>query len=319
MLRFAAIAQVMSVSSPDELSRWCATELGAAPTRVLFRSGHLSVVTGLLLSDGRSVVVKLRPDAARVAGCIEVQRRLHAAGYPCPEPLAGPSALGSMVASAETLIAGGTQLDRGGDQPERCAAALADLVAAAPAPGTVPSIEPPPPWAWPSPDAQWPAPDDLACDLNALPGPAWLDDVAEGVRSTLLSSASRRVVIGHTDFESQNVRWSSGALHAVHDWDSVAALLETAIAGLASAMFTATGAPHTEATVDESRRFLDAYRSARGLAWSAQDIRVTWAAGLWVRAFNAKKAYAVGDPQLGAPLQPELPARRRAAGLPGAG
>jgi hypothetical protein len=304
---------------PDDLDRWCVAELAAAPVRVLFRSGHLSVVTGVLLSDGRSVVVKVRPDAARIAGCIEVQRRLHAAGYPCPRPLAGPSALGSMVATAEALVAGGSPLERGGEQPGRFAAALADLVAAAPAPEAVPSLEPPPPWAWPSPRALWPAPDDLACDLNALGGPAWLDEVAVGVRSTLLSSASRDVVVGHTDFESQNVRWSSGALHAVHDWDSVAALPETAIAGLASAMFTATGAPHTEAGVDESRRFLEAYQAARGLSWSTQDIHVAWTAGLWVRAFNAKKAYAAGDHQLGALLQAELAARQQAMGSPGAG
>jgi hypothetical protein len=98
-------------------------------------------------------------------------------------------------------------------------------------------------------------------------------------------------------------------LHAVHDWDSIAALPETAIAGLASAMFTATGEPHTEAGVEESRLFIDAYQAARGLSWSTQDLRVARAAGLWVRAFNAKKAYALGDGGPGARLLAELPAR----------
>jgi hypothetical protein len=52
----------------EDLDRWCAAELGAAPARVLFRAGHLSVVTGVLLGDGREVVVKVRPFAGRIAG-----------------------------------------------------------------------------------------------------------------------------------------------------------------------------------------------------------------------------------------------------------
>ncbi len=73
----------------------------------LFRSGHLSAVIGLRLADGREVVVKVRPDSPRMAGCVEVQRRLLQAGYPCPRPLTGVTSFDGDIATAETSVPGG--------------------------------------------------------------------------------------------------------------------------------------------------------------------------------------------------------------------
>jgi hypothetical protein len=292
---------------PGELAAWCDAHLGSPPRRRLFAAGHLSAVIGVALADGREVVVKVRPGSPRLAACVEVQRHVHRCGFPCPEPLAGPTALGGMSATAETLIAGGTQLTHDADRPVRFAHALVDLVAAAPPSHAIGTLDPPPPWAWPDADAAWPAPDDVNVDLNASPGPAWVDALAGDVREVLLGHAQSVRVVGHVDFESQNVRWTAGgALHAVHDWDSVAALPEPAIAGLASAVFTATGEPLTDARVEESQRFLDAYRTRRGLRWSQAGVAIACAAGLWVRVFNAKKAYACGDPSVGGRLQSEM-------------
>jgi hypothetical protein len=66
---------------PERLTRWCVQNLGSPPAAELFRSGHLSAVFGLRLADGREVVVKIRPDAPRMAACVEVQRHLFQAGY----------------------------------------------------------------------------------------------------------------------------------------------------------------------------------------------------------------------------------------------
>ena len=52
----------------EGLAAWCRRWLGAEPVAVLFRAGYLSEVTGLRLADGREVVVKARPPAARMAG-----------------------------------------------------------------------------------------------------------------------------------------------------------------------------------------------------------------------------------------------------------
>ena len=43
-------------------------------------------------------------------------------------------------------------------------------------------------------------------------------------------------VVGHGDWESQNVRWRGGQAVAVHDWDSVVAQPEAAIAGQPAAL-----------------------------------------------------------------------------------
>ncbi|MEV6159251.1 hypothetical protein AB0L53_53855 [Nonomuraea sp. NPDC052129] len=66
-----------------------------------------------------------------------------------------------------------------------------------------------------------------------------------------------------------------------------------AIAGAAAAVFTETGEPFEAATIDETDRFLEAY--AEGLGWGTEEHEVAWAAGLWVRAFNAKKASVTAD------------------------
>lgn len=294
------------------LSSWCAEHLGAPADAVLFRTGHLAAVAGVRLRDGRQVVVKVRPELARLAGCVEVQRRMAAAGFPCPQPLCDPAPLGDLVATAETLVGGGVQLAADTDRPVHFADALAWLLRLAPAPGAVPSLEPPPPWAWPSAQAAWPAPDDVDADLNAVSGPAWLDALAGTAREVLLQGGTAMPhVVGHVDFESQNLRWLGTALHCVHDWDSVAALPEPAIAGVSSAMFTAGGAPRSEASISESERFLDAFQSARGRRWSDAEMRLAWAAGLWVRAFNAKKSQARGETAEVAVQRAELEARLR--------
>src|SRR2546430_1870584 len=100
---------------PDRLGRWCVEHLGSPPADEIFRSGHLSAVTGLRLADGREVVVKVRPDSPRIAACVEVQRRMFQAGYPCPQPLTGAAAFGDDVATAEAYVPGGAMLPSADD------------------------------------------------------------------------------------------------------------------------------------------------------------------------------------------------------------
>ncbi|MBT2233304.1 phosphotransferase [Nonomuraea sp. NEAU-A123] len=297
-----------------DLRAWCETWLGSVPVHELFRTGHLSVVLGVELADGRAVVLKRRPASARVQGCVEVQRHLSRAGFPCPSPLTDAVPLAGWTVSAETYVPGGVQLDRDADRPRLFAEALARFVRLAPAPDAVSSVAPAPPWVgWAHGSAGvWPWPDDMDVDLNTRPGPAWLDDLGRRVRDRLVA-VRHASVIGHGDWESQNLRWQDHRLHAVHDWDSVVCLPEPAIAGAAAAVFTETGGPLEAATIDETDRFLAAY--ARGGDWGAEEHEIAWAAGLWVRAFNAKKASLVdgGSPVLDR-LAHEAKTRLRRAG-----
>lgn len=280
------------------LSEWCERWLGAAPARTLLRDGRLSTVLGLELADGRRVVVKARAPVARLEGCRCVQGRLAEAGFPAPRPLAGPAPLGALAASAEALLPGGRQLGARPGAPGKFARTLARLVALAPEAAHVPSLDPPPAWLrFDHAEAgPWPSPETTPVDLNAAGGPPWLDELATRVRSVLAATALPRVV-GHGDFESQNVRWRAGRLHVVHDWDSVFAAPEAVIAGAAAATFPARG-PHPDtAGFGESAEFLRAYAAGRGRAWSDEEGALGWSAGLWVMAYNAKIALVEGDPE----------------------
>src|SRR5215510_5785064 len=111
---------------------------------MLFEITHLTVVAGLRLTDGREVVVKARPPADRIRGCVYVQRHLWAAGFPCPEPLAGPAPMGALTATAEAFIPGGMALEPGPDSPRLFAEALAALIRLTPPAALVPTLAPPP-------------------------------------------------------------------------------------------------------------------------------------------------------------------------------
>jgi hypothetical protein len=81
----------------------------------------------------------------------------------------------------------------------------------------------------------------------------------------------------------------------------------------------AGGGPGEAATVEQTGQFLAAYEQARGRPWTAAERQAWWAAGLWVRAFNAKKQrMAGGGPQLDR-LAGEVAERAARAGLDLAG
>jgi Phosphotransferase enzyme family len=272
--------------------RW----LGHPPVDVLFTAGHLSTVVGVRLFDGRRVVIKARPlPSARVAVSARVQASLPGIGFPCPLPLAGPQPLGPLTATAETYLPGGAILPAGADLTVVSARALARLIALTPPADTAAGLDPPPPWAWPLHDQGdiWPVPDDCEADLNAHPGPPWLDVLGHRIRDRLNQCRPSLYppVVGHIDWEAQNLRWTDdGHLHAVHDWDSLAIHPEPVTVGLAAAVHTATGQPFTEATTGQAQAFLTAYQQAGHQTFTPDETQQAWAAGLWVRAFNAKKA-----------------------------
>jgi hypothetical protein len=286
----------VTVVIAEPIAEWCERWLGSKPTSVLFTSDKISAVVGLRLADGREVVVKSRPPQERLLGCTAGPRHLWSAGFPCAEPLAGPAPLGDLVATAERYVAGGTPLERDGDAPIRFAEPLARQVAlAAEISERVPTLEPPPYWARWDHDlaATWPP--DPNVDLNVPAGPAQLDDVGERARRRLTRPHGLPKVIGHCDWESQNLGWRDGKLHVAHDWDSLARRPEAAIAGMTSLMFPSTGTTNEPATLEESESFLHAYERARGRAFSADEREIAWAASAWIGGWKAKKAALYGD------------------------
>jgi hypothetical protein len=231
-----------------------------------------------------------------MAACVEVQRRLFASGYPCPEPLTGAAPFGDGVATAEAYVPGGTLLPSAGHSAWAFAGAFARLVTLAPQPAEVPTLDPPPSWAdWNhAGDGLWPHPEDPDVNLNEVAGPAWIDDTGRRARDRLRAGASQ-AVIGHCDWLAANLRWTGDQLLVVHDWDSVTADSEAVLAGFAAALYS-TVSVKQPATVEETQRFLVAYRDAHGRELSADELELSWAAGVWTRAYDARCQHAVGQP-----------------------
>src|SRR5262249_35015898 len=105
-LRYCRPMSTISVAD-GEIAAWCRGHLGSESAEVLFTMGHLSSVSGLALRDGRQIVLKIRPTARRLVACAAVHRHLYRAGFPCPQPLAGPEPLAGYAADAELLVPGG--------------------------------------------------------------------------------------------------------------------------------------------------------------------------------------------------------------------
>lgn len=281
----------MPIIEPQTIDAWCRRTFGAAVVREIFSSGHLGQVVAVVLDDGRSVVVKVRPPSRRLQAVVAVQRQLHDRGVPCPRPLAGPVLLEGQAITAEIYVPAGPP-PTNGPPPEECAALLGAVISAAPPPHAAADLAPAPPWVlWDHPgDATWPEPDDLRVDLNGSGGPDWLDDAGKAVRRRLREDDSA-VTVGHVDWEAHNMGWEHEVPVVVYDWDSLAIRSEAAIAGAAATVFGSTTGTTIAATIEQTAAFLDVYMVMRP-QWRERDREVAWAAGLWVLLYNAKKECA---------------------------
>jgi hypothetical protein len=283
---------------PDWLPAWCLDQLGSEPVGVLFRVRQVSMVFGLRLAGGRDVVVKARADDGRAPSCVAAQARLAERGFPCARPLTPATVAGSLAVHAEEFRPGGEVLP--GDSPEvavRYAEVFARLMAELAGVTVAPPL-PNPPWVrWDHADSGlWPA---IGCLDNRDQGavPAYVADTAARARRRLLA-ADLPCVLGHADFEAQNLRWHGQQVWAVHDWDSLAWQPEAPLAGAASGSFASAGPPAL-APIESSETFLAAYQAIRGRLFTAVEQRMAWAASVWMAAYNAREEALHGDAPVG--------------------
>jgi hypothetical protein len=257
----------------------------------LMRAGHVSTVVGVRLCDGREVVIKVRPRAARLARCLAVQEQVADWGFPCPRPVSGVIDLDGWSTSVEQYLPGGTPHPDTGRAAGPFAVAFARLVELAPQ-AAAEDLRPAPAWNCWNHDRPglWPVADDLTVDLDRVGGPEWIDRAAAEARTRLRAHRAPTITT-HGDWYAANLRWAGDRLLVAHDWDSVIADTEAAAVGFAAAAYTASG-PGGEATIAETEEFLDAYAKARGNALERDEQECAWAAGVWLRAYDAKKQSA---------------------------
>ncbi|MCO1656226.1 phosphotransferase [Pseudonocardia humida] len=299
---------------PDWVAPWCREHLGGDPVDVLFAVRQMSAVFGLRLADGAQVVVKARADDGRAASCVAAQARLAGRGFPCARPLTPAVGVGALAVHAEEFRPGGDVLR--GDSPDvavRYAEVFAALMAGLADVRVTPPL-PNPRWARWDHDGPglWPGIGFLdERDQSAVP--AHVVDTAGRARRRLLAADLPRV-LGHADFEAQNLRWRGRRVWVVHDWDSLAWQPEAALVGAAGGSFAGAGPP-TLAPIESSEAFLAAYQELRRRAFTAQEREVAWAASLWPAAHNARWEALHGDsPVSGRALRAQAAERLRRAG-----
>jgi len=283
---------------PGWLAAWCLDHLGDEPAEVLFQLQQVSMVFGLRLAGGTDVVVKARADNGRAVSCVAAQARLAERGFPCARPLTPVVGVGPLAVHAEEFRPGGDVLH--GDSPgiaTRCAEVFARLMAELAGVTVAPPL-PNPPWVrWDHADpGVWPAMEFLDNQDQSVV-PAYVGETAERARGRILA-AGLPCVLGHADFEAQNMRWHGREVWAVHDWDSLAWQPEAALAGAASGSFASAGPPRL-APVESSAAFLVAYQTIRGRLFTAVEQEIAWAASLWMAAYNAREEALCGGTSVG--------------------
>jgi hypothetical protein len=219
--------------------------------------------------------------------CVAAQKLLAEGGFPCPLPLTPVVLAEGFAVHAERFVGGG-ELDAE-DTPAAAAKSarlLADLVRRL----SFLAVDPP----LPNPEwVRWESPPGRHAAGGA---PEWIEETGRRVQAKLMQSALPPV-LGHADWEAQNMRWRHDEPLAVHDWDSLAWLPEAALAGTAAGVFSSHGEP-TLAPLASSEAFLLAYEQERDKPFSAEERDVAWAASIWVALHNARDELIYDRPPL---------------------
>jgi hypothetical protein len=273
------------------LALFCQERLGARPARILFLAVSVGVVCGVLLEDGRHVVIKAhqRRSSLRYLTAVQsAQRSLAAAGVPAPEPLTPPTPLGRSLGTAETLLSKGVWADpHAPSVGAAMASALVRLAAAGRSLTHLGGLGAGPMET--APGALWPTPHDPRFDFSLdVDGAAWIDRLAREARDLQRPHLTEDPVVGHTDWRVQNMRFDDhGQVCAVYDWDSLRILPEPMLAGKQAANFTADWSRELDRqypTIQEALDFMRAYEAARETPFDDRQWRVARASLVYALA-----------------------------------
>jgi hypothetical protein len=256
---------------------------------------------------------------ARVQTCLEIQNQVTRAGLPCAKPLTAATELDDLVVHAEQWRPGGRVrpedgLEHATDSAQALATVMRVTMAADQEPRTV---EPNPIWVrWNhAATSPWPRSDivDAQQASTGITLPTWLEELQLRIHARLRQT-SLPLVIGHADWEAQNLRWDGQSIHTVHDWDSLAALPEAALVGAAAGAFASTDPP-TLVPVASSERFLAAYQDAFGRRLTEEEVEIAWAASMYTAAHNARGEVLFNNPLVASDaLRAQAAERLRRAG-----
>jgi len=159
-----------------------------------------------------------------------VQSVLFRAGFPCPQPLLGPTVIRRGFAVAESLLGAGDFRDT---HDRTCRQLIAEALAwhleLARAIGRPRALAGA--WSMYATDRLWPAEAHAPIfDFDATAdGAKWIDAIA--ARAKPLAAQPGEVLVGHSDWSGKHFRFADDRIAAVYDWDSLALNREAAIVG----------------------------------------------------------------------------------------
>ncbi len=297
---------ILGVDTAEEVDRWLAllcTELFGAPAEaVRWSAGRVGAVWEVRLAGGEHVVIKARRDApgleARLRAAAEVQRQLRARRIPLAEVRLPPRKRDNVLVTFEVPLSAPSSVTPDEQAlTEASASQLAALVAAAGPVTPVDALAVPSAWCDSNRASRgrrlWPTPHDPDLFGNSFDGAEASVHAVAGASSGRLAHlwAQAPRVVGHDDWEAQNLRFrdTPTSVVAIYDADSLAAVPEAVIAGTAAAVHLA-GSPHgPSADIPAMQRFLATYERARQLAGEVPPARSSsWAAAAWLLAYNAR-------------------------------
>lgn len=287
---------------PDRIAAavdaWCCTVLDATVARYVFFDASSGSVHGVVLSDGRAVVIKgHRPDVApEYLNAIAVlQTDLADHGYPAPRPVVGPVAVGPGHLTAETML----PRDRSADAHAPAvravlAGGLARFVEIARPHTTRLSAQRPPMRV--AVGELYPTPHSPRFDFAATAaGAEWIDELATQARDRTRGEQGTPTVV-HADWRIENLCVRAGQIVAVYDWDSVGVSVEAvALATSATTFSVDWQAPPRRRFPDPSEihGFVVDYERARGKQLGPSERDAVAAAMVTSLAYGARCEHAI--------------------------
>jgi hypothetical protein len=278
---------------------FCSSELKCPPEATLFYRSSIGAVAGLILCDGRRVVIKAhQPDwtRERLREVARLQSLIAAGPGLAPRLVAGPSRLGRGFAIVEEYVDRGT-IRNGHDAEVRRALAVS-LHAVVEHLGVPASSSTLPPSLLTSalPGELWPRPHSKLFDFHATRrGAEYIDEVAAAARA-LMAPTGRRVT-GHGDWRSEHVRFEGDKPIVAFDWDSLCTEREPALVGVTAHMFCADfgrGDIRQAPTFEEARAFVADYEDAAKRRFTPNERVSCGAAFAYSVAYTSRCGHAVG-------------------------
>ena len=212
------------------LNSFCVQNLGSPAVAGLFHQSSIGSVTGIVLGDGRSIVIKAhQPDRSRefLTEVVRLQSHLAKRSIFATKVVAGPLPVGRGHAVVEAFADIGSKADV--RRPEIRGALAAGLHAIVQAcDPLIDSTSLGPVVLGSAGDALWPTPHSKLFDFAATAkGAEWIDDVAARAKERM--NPVGRIVIGHGDWRTEHVRFLANKPVVAFDWDSLCCEREPAL------------------------------------------------------------------------------------------